>query len=82
VVTVVLVLAVIGWVIWRFADTGQFSRQVGDLHLRGDLAALLDGALATLAAFAAAPSAPSSSGSSSRSGGCPITPGSASPSAG
>lgn len=55
VVTVVLILAIIGWVLWRFADTGQFSADKWEIFSYGAIwARLLDGALATLSAFAAA----------------------------
>lgn len=55
VVTVVLVLAVIGWVIWRLADTGQFSPAKWEIFTYAAIwQLLLDGVLATLSAFAAA----------------------------
>lgn len=54
-VTIIVVLALIGWVIWRLADSGQFSADKWEIFSYGAIWALiLDGVLATLAAFAAA----------------------------
>ncbi|WP_061782143.1 amino acid ABC transporter permease [Microbacterium hominis] len=53
--TILLVLAIAGWVIWRFAATGQFSADKWEIFTYATIwQRLLDGALATLAAFAAA----------------------------
>ncbi len=53
--TIVLVLATAGWVIWRFAVTGQFAAAKWEIFSYGAIwQRLLDGALATLAAFASA----------------------------
>lgn len=53
--TIVLVAAIIGWVIWRFAETGQFSADKWELFGYGAIwQMLLDGVLATLGAFVAA----------------------------
>lgn len=55
VVTILLIVAIVGWVIWRFADTGQFSADKWEIFTYGAIwMRLLDGALATLSAFAAA----------------------------
>ncbi len=55
VATVILVLAVVGWVVWRLFDTGQFTAEKWEIFTYGAIwMRLIDGALATLAAFAAA----------------------------
>lgn len=55
VATVIVVLALVGWVIWRFAVTGQFSADKWEIFGYATIwQRLLDGALATLAAFASA----------------------------
>jgi len=54
-VTIVVILAAVGWVIWRFAATGQFSADKWEIFTYGAIwQRLLDGAVATLTAFAAA----------------------------
>lgn len=54
-VTIAVVLALIAWVIWRLADTGQFSADKWEIFSYGAIWKLiLDGVLATLTAFAAA----------------------------
>ena len=53
--TAVVIAALIGWVIWRLADTGQFSAEKWEIFSYGTIWKLiLDGAIATLAAFGAA----------------------------
>lgn len=53
--TIVVVLAVIAWVIWRFALTGQFSAEKWELFGYSAIwARIFDGVLATLSAFVAA----------------------------
>jgi len=55
VVTILVVLLIIAWVIWRLADTGQFAADKWEIFSYGTIWTLiLDGVLATLAAFAAA----------------------------
>ena len=55
VATIVVILALVGWVVWRFAVTGQFSADKWEIFSYGTIwQRLLDGAVATLAAFAAA----------------------------
>jgi glutamate transport system permease protein len=55
VVTVVVVLAAIGWVVWRFAATGQFSADKWSIFTYSRIWELIGGGLVnTLAAFAAA----------------------------
>ncbi|MBZ6371258.1 MAG: amino acid ABC transporter permease [Microbacterium hominis] len=55
VVTILLVLAVIAWVVWRLADTGQFSAEKWEIFGYSAIWTLIfEGVLATLAAFAAA----------------------------
>jgi len=55
VITVVLVLAVLAWVIWRFAETGQFSAQKWEIFGYSRIWALIgEGVLNTLLAFGAA----------------------------
>ncbi|KXC06211.1 amino acid ABC transporter permease [Microbacterium hominis] len=53
--TILLVLAIAGWVIWRFAATGQFSADKWEIFTYATIwQRLLDGALALIEAFAAA----------------------------
>lgn len=55
VVTVLVVLGVVGFIIWRFADTGQFSAQKWELlSYTAIWARIGEGVLSTLAAFAVA----------------------------
>lgn len=55
VATIAVVAAVFGWVIWRFAATGQFSAEKWELFGYSAIwVRILDGVVATLAAFAAA----------------------------
>ena len=55
VITVLLVLAGIAWVIWRFAVTGQFTAKKWELFTYSSIWALFgEATLNTLAAFAAA----------------------------
>ncbi len=55
VLTIVVIAAAAGWVIWRFAATGQFAADKWEIFTYATIwQRLLDGALATLAAFAAA----------------------------
>ncbi|WP_259378538.1 hypothetical protein, partial [Streptococcus pyogenes] len=55
VVTILLVLAVIAWVVWRLADTGQFSAEKWEIFGYSAIWTLIfEGVLATLAACAAA----------------------------
>lgn len=54
-VTVVVVLAILAWVVWRFAATGQFSADKWEIFSYSRIWALIGGGvLNTLAAFAAA----------------------------
>lgn len=54
-ITVLVILAGIGWVIWRFAATGQFSAAKWELFTYGSIWALFaEATLNTLGAFAAA----------------------------
>ena len=53
--TIIVILAAVGWVIWRFAATGQFAADKWEIFSYGAIwQRLLGGAVATLAAFAAA----------------------------
>lgn len=53
--TIVVVIAAIGWVLWRFAETGQFTAAKWELFSYSTIWALfLEGTINTLAAFAAA----------------------------
>jgi len=53
--TIILVILVFAWVIWRFAATGQFSPEKWELFgYTAIWARIFDGVLATLAAFAVA----------------------------
>ncbi|MFT4220933.1 MAG: amino acid ABC transporter permease [Microbacterium sp.] len=55
VATVVVVVAVIGFVVWRFVDTGQFSARKWELFTYTRVWQMIGGAtLATVSAFAAA----------------------------
>lgn len=55
IVTVALVLAIGAWVIWRFAETGQFSADKWEIFTYGTVwMRILDGAIATLSAFVVA----------------------------
>lgn len=55
VATVVVVLAILAWVVWRFAATGQFSADKWEIFSYSRIWALIgSGVLNTLAAFAAA----------------------------
>lgn len=53
--TILIVAAIIGWVIWRFAETGQFTAQKWHLLTFGTIwVQIFEAAGATLAAFGAA----------------------------
>ncbi|PZU45946.1 MAG: amino acid ABC transporter permease [Microbacterium sp.] len=55
VATILVVLAIVGWVIWRFADTGQFTADKWEIFTYSAIwVRLLNGMLATLSAFAVA----------------------------
>ena len=55
VATILVVLAIIGWVIWRFADTGQFTADKWEIFTYSAIwVRLFNGMLATLSAFAVA----------------------------
>ncbi|MGB4780089.1 amino acid ABC transporter permease [Microbacterium sp.] len=55
VATIIVVLAIIGWVIWRFAETGQFDAEKWEIFTYGAIwQRLLDGVIGTVSAFAVA----------------------------
>ncbi|MBW9093586.1 amino acid ABC transporter permease [Microbacterium jejuense] len=55
IITVIVVLALLGWVVWRFAETGQFSPEKWAIFSYTQIWALIgEGVVNTLSAFAVA----------------------------